>query len=88
MADLEGSDKAMIKALSRQELKKKKKKMYLYVHECLAPTYVYVCISCMYMHAWCLLSLRDRIMCPGTRITDGGEPLCGCWNLCKSSQCP
>jgi hypothetical protein len=26
MADLEGSDKAMIKALSRQELKKKKKK--------------------------------------------------------------
>lgn len=53
MADLEGSDKAMIKALSRQELKKKKKKDVFICTWVFGP-HICICMYIMYVYA-CLV---------------------------------
>jgi hypothetical protein len=31
------------------------------------------------MYAWCLWRPEEGVRSPGTRVTDGCEPLCGCW---------
>ena len=47
------------------------------MHGSVLPACMYVCL----MHAWCLRKPEKGIGFPGTGVTDGREPPCGCWGL-------
>lgn len=37
------------------------------------------CMSVCHVHAWCLQSPEEGIRFPRTRVADGCELACGCW---------
>ena len=50
--------------------------LFFFVYKCLARVYVYVLWACLVP-----MDIRRRCQISGIGVTDGCEPLCGCWEL-------
>lgn len=45
---------------------------YVCLHFC-------ICVCVYYVHAWCPRRPEEGVRSPGTGVTGGCEPSCGCW---------
>lgn len=58
--------------------------LFFSFYVCILPLCVilYVCVACMCLCTTCMQYLQrpeEGILLPGTEVTEGREPLCGCW---------